>query len=92
MLCLPALIYLVLGIIGIIYYFNKYSIGTILIKTFFILLWTLLLNYICSCGYEVISWILVLLPFILMALFVFILFDHMKEASSNEKYSNIRYM
>ena len=41
------------------------------IKLIFILFWTWILNLICKDGYEVISWILVFLPFI--AIFLCIL-------------------
>jgi hypothetical protein len=39
-----------------------------IIKLIFILLWTWILNLICKDGHEVISWILVFLPFIAMFL------------------------
>jgi hypothetical protein len=42
-----------------------------IIKLIFILFWTWILNLICKDGYEVISWILVFLPFI--AIFLCIL-------------------
>ena len=41
------------------------------IKLIFILFWTWILNLICRDGYEIISWILVFLPFI--AIFLCIL-------------------
>ena len=93
MLCTPALVYLILSIIGIIYYLFTYSIGTVLLQTFFMLIWTWLLNYICSSGYEVVSWILVILPIILVPLLAFLFFRHVvKDLELNEKYTNIRYM
>jgi hypothetical protein len=93
MLCTPALVNLILSIIVIIYYFFAVSISTALLETFFVLIWTWLLNYICSCGYEVVSWILVILPFILVPLFVFLFFRYVvKDLELNEKYTNIRYM
>jgi hypothetical protein len=93
MLCTPALVYLILSIIGIIYYLFTYSVGTVLLQTFFVLIWTWILNYICSSGYEVISWILVILPFILIPLFMFLFVAYVvKDLKLNEKYSNIGYM
>jgi hypothetical protein len=93
MLCTPALVYLVLSIIGIIYYLFTFSIGNVLLQTFFMLIWTWLLNYICSCGYEVVSWILVILPIILVPLFAYLFFRYVvKDLELNEKYTNIRYM
>ena len=76
MLCLPALIYLIIGILALMFYITKYSVGTVLLKAIFILLWTWLLNYICSKGYEVISWILVLLPYIIFGIFMLVLYEH----------------
>jgi len=38
------------------------------LKLIYILFWTWVLNLICKDGYSIISWILVLLPFIVMFL------------------------
>ncbi len=43
-------------------------------KIIYILFWTWLLNIICKSGYETVSWILVLLPFILMFIFIALVF------------------
>lgn len=56
---------------------NKYSLGNFscrvpstiavfIVKVIYILFWTWILNLICRDGYTSISWILVLLPFILL--------------------------
>lgn len=56
---------------------NKYSLGNFscrvpstiavfIVKVIYILFWTWILNLICKDGYTSISWILVLLPFILL--------------------------
>jgi len=69
--CTPAQLYLVLGGIGIISaMFNKFSIETLLTQALFLVLWAWILNWLCSKGFKAISWILVLLPFI-MVLFMF---------------------
>jgi hypothetical protein len=69
--CTPAQLYLVLGAIGIIgAFFNNYSIETLLTNALFLVVWTWVLNWLCSKGFKAISWILVLLPFI-MALFTY---------------------
>jgi len=53
---------------------GSYSVGVVnttlifIVKLIFILLWTWILNLICKDGHEVISWILVFLPFIAMFL------------------------
>ncbi len=64
--CTPAQIYLVFGIIVMIISSikTKPSIVSIIIHSLYIILWTLLLNFICSKGYVGVSWFLLLLPFI----------------------------
>jgi len=41
-----------------------------LAKFFYIIFWTWLLNIICKSGYPIVSWILVLLPFILLFIMI----------------------
>ena len=43
-------------------------------KFIYIMFWTWLLNIICREGYETISWILVIIPYILMFIFILGLF------------------
>ncbi len=64
-LCTPAHLYLVLSIIAIIIgIFHKFSAMAILVKMFFVALWTYLLNFLCRKGLSVVAWIFVVLPFI----------------------------
>ena len=43
------------------------SVGMVfIIKALYVILWTWILNKLCSIGYKNISWFLVLFPFILM--------------------------
>ena len=63
-LCSPALLYLVLGALSLAYMATIIPASAALIKLLFILVWTWFLNFLCSKGYSVVSWILVLLPFI----------------------------
>ncbi len=66
-LCTPAMIYFVISIITlVISIFSSFNIMSILIKGIFIMLWAWLLNFLCSKGYSIVSWILVILPFITM--------------------------
>jgi hypothetical protein len=66
-LCTPALIYFIISVISIIVaLFNKFKAVTILIKVVFVLIWTWFLNYLCNKGLAVVSWVLVLLPFLIM--------------------------
>ena len=70
-LCTPAMIYFVLSVITIVLAIMKrMALMSIATKSFFVLLWTWFLNYLCSKGYATISWFLVLLPFIMIAVSV----------------------
>lgn len=66
-LCIPALVYLIISAITILVLFmQSFSVLTVVLKVGFVILWTWVLNYICSKGYTSISWILVLLPYVVM--------------------------
>ena len=39
-------------------------------KTIYVLFWTFVLNSICKAGYKNVSWFLLLIPFILMAILI----------------------
>lgn len=83
-ICAPAMIYLVLGIISILaMIYQKYDMIGILGKIIFIGLWTWLLNYLCSTGNSAISWVLLLLPFILFGLIIYFIWSHVKEIKKN---------
>ena len=66
-ICLPAKIYLAFSAVSIILGILM-NIGsfTIFFKILFVALWTWLLNLLCVKGFELISWILVILPFIII--------------------------
>ena len=83
-ICAPAMIYLILGIFAILaMIYQKYDIIGILGKIIFIGLWTWLLNYLCSVGHSGVSWVLLLLPFILFGLIIFFVWYHVKEIKKN---------
>jgi hypothetical protein len=65
-ICNPALLYLVLSIITFILLINKLSAVSLGLKAIFVIMWTWILNYLCSIGFSTISWILVLLPIIMI--------------------------
>lgn len=70
-ICPPAMLYLILSIITIALMFaNKYKNETIAVKSLFIIIWTLFLNFLCEKGLSSLSWFLVLLPFILFILMI----------------------
>ena len=49
-------------------------VAIFLVKIVYVLFWTWLLNIICKSGYETVSWVLVLLPFILMFILIAMMF------------------
>lgn len=70
-ICTPAVVYLIISMITImIAIYNNARIFTVLIKWIFVLLWTWVLNYICKIGYPMVSWVLVLFPYILTLLMI----------------------
>lgn len=80
--CTPAQLYLILGAIGIIMGFLKnYGIWTLLTEAVFLVIWTWVLNWLCSKGFKSISWILVLLPFIMTFFTYFFIKDVIREGA-----------
>ncbi len=70
-LCTPSLIYLILAVVSVVSMLISGNIGWLLIfKVLFMSLWTWILDLICKAGYEVLSWILVILPIIIMIFIV----------------------
>lgn len=66
-LCTPAMIYFLISAISlVISVFTHFNVMSLLMKGIMLLIWTWFLNYLCSKGYIVISWILVLLPFLMI--------------------------
>lgn len=83
-ICAPALLYLILGILSIFILIQKNVDSTsIFIKLFFVIIWTWFLNFLCKNGYETISWILVLLPFVLLIIFLLFLFKLLKDKKND---------
>jgi hypothetical protein len=88
MLCTPAVVYLVLAIISILYMIaDRFSIENILFKTVIIAIWTWFLNFLCSKGHTGISWFLVVLPFLFMIFFILVIIHHLHKFK-NEQFSN----
>ena len=64
-LCAPALVYLIISAVTLLFIFmQQFTILTIGLKVGFVIVWTWILNFICSKGYTTISWVLVLLPYL----------------------------
>ena len=68
-LCTPAQIYLFIALImSVLALVSRVKISHILMKLLFAVIWTIILNFICSKGYTNVSWVLVLLPYVLILL------------------------
>jgi hypothetical protein len=71
-LCTPAKIYFAIAVISsIIALFNGVGIFVVAVKLIFAFIWTFVLGWLCDKGYKSISWFLVLLPYIIIALAMF---------------------
>ena len=76
-LCRPAYVYLILSLIAFILFIAMQSPGSAIMGFVLqVMIWTFILNLICSSGYEKVSWFLVLFPFI-MIIFMIIIFTTM---------------
>jgi hypothetical protein len=69
-LCAPAIIYLIFSITQILIDLFKGLYNTAFIKVIVTIMVTLLLNILCEKGLNVVSWIIVFIPFILMTVIV----------------------
>ena len=66
-LCTPALVYLAIAAISILYmFYNRVSLESMILKIVFAAAWVWILNFLCSKGLETLSWILVILPYLFM--------------------------
>lgn len=66
-LCTPAFIYFIVSVIYlIINSFAGFNIISIIVKMFFIMLWSWFLNFLCANGYTIISWLILILPFFIL--------------------------
>jgi hypothetical protein len=79
-LCTPARLYFAFSVLScIIMLFNRMSILVVFSKLIFAFLWAFILGWLCSKGYESLSWFLVLLPFVMMLLVAFGIMKHIRE-------------
>ena len=75
-ICVPAQVYLILSVLLLLVgaYYN-FSVLTLVVKVVFVGIWTWLLNLLCKSDYMVLSWILALLPFVMLFLSALIAID-----------------
>jgi len=74
--CAPTILYLVFSAISIIFQISQGSTFTsVIVNVFFIGLWALLLNYLCSINWAPVAWALVFLPFVIVFLIIVLLLE-----------------
>jgi len=90
-LCSPALLYLGFSLIQIILDIIKNMYNTALLKFVVMIIFTLILNILCSSGLSVVAWILVFIPFIMMTVITSLLLYVFGLSPYNGKleYSNV---
>jgi hypothetical protein len=72
-LCPPALIYSIFALVSIIGETINGKYNTAFIGFWVMIIMTTLLNYLCSSGLSIISWIIVFIPFILNTLIIILI-------------------
>ena len=72
-ICPPALIYLIFSVTQIAIDTVQGMYNTAFAKVWVTLVFTVILNFLCSRGLGIVSWLLVFIPFMLMTLIIGIL-------------------
>lgn len=71
-LCTPAKIYFAIAVLSAIFMLlNGFGFAFIAVKMVFAFIWSFVLGWMCKKGYSSISWLLVLLPYIILVLALF---------------------
>jgi hypothetical protein len=90
-LCTPAKIYFAIAVIGtIILLFRGASIMVAFWKMLFAFIWTYILGWLCKKGFTSISWLLVLLPYIIILLGMFRIFNLTREQKQMMKSAGLQ--
>ena len=65
--CLPSRVYFVLTMISIVFSsLLDFQFSYVLFNIISLLLWTWLLQFLCNIGLETISWIIVIIPIVII--------------------------
>lgn len=79
-LCTPAKLYFAVTVLSAIFaLFNSVPILAVFMKIIFAFIWTFVLNWLCSKGLTTISWIIVLLPYLILVMVSLNIFKMTKE-------------
>ena len=71
-ICMPARIYFAIAVIAsVIALFSGAGLVMVAMKLVFAFIWTFVLGWLCDQGFKTLSWFLVLLPYIFIALAMF---------------------
>ena len=82
-LCTPAMVYLVLALIGVFTAMRNNGVMSGVGSLIFVGVWTWFLNYLCSKGHSGISWFLVFLPFLAVIVMLFVALEAATHVSKN---------
>ena len=92
-MCNPAKLYLVVSVLGLVYgLFQRLSVITLGTNFIFVILWTMVLNYICSVGMKTVSWFLVLLPYLMLFLSGKLVIDMMRGGGGKQGFQSQIHM
>ena len=84
-ICAPSLLFLILSLFSILIMISEnFNILSIVVKVFFVSIWTWFLNFLCSQGYTTVSWFLVIIPFIFFILMLVFTYQIFKKLSSDQ--------
>ena len=62
-LCNPAYLYFIVSLFYLIITSStKFDITSILLRLFFMIVWSVVLHLLCSLGHEIIAWIFIIFP------------------------------
>ena len=85
-ICTPAQLYFILGLIGILASLQmKFNLNLTVLNVLTLLLWTFLLNMFCNWGWSSLSWFLVLFPYVLLLLLIFVTPLFLKDKEEKEE-------
>tara|TARA_Y100000591_G_C21804817_1_gene684197 strand:+ start:215 stop:532 length:318 start_codon:yes stop_codon:yes gene_type:complete len=89
-LCAPAIVYICFSLTHIIIDIFKKLYNSAFIKFLVMIVFTLMLNILCKRGLDIISWIIVFLPFIFMTIIsTTLLFAFGLDHKKNSKIDNL---
>ena len=82
MICSPAILYLIYGGIHVGIDWYKGLSNLAIIETCITFIFTLVLQFLCSLGLGIFSWILISIPFLFMALITSLVANALEQSSS----------